>query len=85
MRKCELLLDTKYYTACVKLVSLKTVDEVHKWSVSTENVNVGAVIYSYEGEFRSLQQLKAQMLAWRAEVQVRGSICLGFSSYIFLD
>uniref|UniRef100_A0A915PQ78 Uncharacterized protein n=1 Tax=Setaria digitata TaxID=48799 RepID=A0A915PQ78_9BILA len=34
------------------------------------NGNVGAVIYIYDGEFRSLEQLKRQMFTWQAEIQV---------------
>lgn len=67
----ELLLDTKYYVARLKLVSLKTVEKIDKWKVSTPNVNVGAVIYNYDGEFRSIEQLERQMSIWQAEIQVQ--------------
>lgn len=66
----ELLLDTKYYVARLKLVSLKTIEKIDGWKVSTLDVNVGAVIYNYDGEFRSMEQLKRQMSIWRAEIQV---------------
>ncbi|EJW76631.1 hypothetical protein WUBG_12459 [Wuchereria bancrofti] len=69
-RKNELLLDTKYYVARLKLVSLKTVEKINEWKASTRNVNVGAIVYNYDGEFRSMEQLKQQMSTWRAEIQV---------------
>ncbi|CAG9530087.1 unnamed protein product [Cercopithifilaria johnstoni] len=69
-QKNELLLDTKYYVARLKVISLKTVEKIKEWKLSTPNVNVGAVIYNYDGEFRSIEQLKRQMSIWRAEIQV---------------
>ncbi|EFO23991.2 hypothetical protein LOAG_04495 [Loa loa] len=69
-QKNELLLDTKYYVARLKLVSLKTVEKINEWKASTLNINVGAVVYYYDGEFRSIEQLKRQMSTWRAEIQV---------------
>lgn len=69
-QKDELLLDTKYYVARLKLVSLKTVEKINEWKASTLNVNVGAVVYNYDGEFCSIEQLKRQMSIWQAEIQV---------------
>uniref|UniRef100_A0A0R3RGW0 BZIP domain-containing protein n=1 Tax=Elaeophora elaphi TaxID=1147741 RepID=A0A0R3RGW0_9BILA len=68
--KNELLLDTKYYVARLKLVSLKTVEKIDEWKVSTPNTNIGAIVYNYDGEFRSIEQLKRQMSIWQAEIQV---------------
>ncbi|VDK73437.1 unnamed protein product [Litomosoides sigmodontis] len=66
----ELWLDTKYYTACLKVISLKTVEKINEWKLSTSNVDAGAVIYNYDGDFRSIEQLKLQMSIWQAEIQV---------------
>ncbi|KAL3997793.1 hypothetical protein ACH3XW_12370 [Acanthocheilonema viteae] len=69
-QKNELLVDTKYYVACLKLESLKTIEMINEWKLSTPNVNVGAVIYNYDGEFRSIERLKQHMSIWQAEIQV---------------
>ncbi|VDK75225.1 unnamed protein product [Onchocerca ochengi] len=69
-QKNELLLDTKYYVTRLKLISLKTVEKINEWKASTLNVNVGAIIYNYDGEFCSMEQLKQQISTWQAEIQV---------------
>ncbi|KAM3722119.1 ATP-dependent helicase/nuclease subunit [Dirofilaria immitis] len=69
-QKNELLLDTKYYVARLKLISLKTVEAISEWKASASNLNVGAVIYNYDGEFCSMEKLKQQMSIWQTEIQV---------------
>lgn len=66
----ELLLDTKYYVVRLKLVSLKTVEMINEWRTSSVNVNVGAVLYKYDGEFSSMELLQQQTSTWKAEIQV---------------
>lgn len=75
-KKNALLLDTKYYTAVVQLLSFDTVNEASSFDHKNIDAEVGAIICRYNGEPALascrpwLQRLSDEIPLWQADVQV---------------
>lgn len=75
-KKNALLLDTKYYSAVVQLLSFESVNEASSFDHKNIDAEVGAIICRYDGEPTLascgpwLQRLSEEIPLWQADVQI---------------